>query len=67
MSQIRRKEAIPSDAIPVIWAARGEHVYETSLSEFEQIVKEAKEKEEFWIGCLSSMNGKRYASVKNNV
>jgi len=61
MNQIRKKEVIPDDAIPVIWAARGEQVYQTPLSNFEQRVKEAKEKEELRIGLLGYMNGKRYA------
>jgi len=61
MSQIRRKEVIPDDAIPVVWAARGEHVYSTPLSEFEEKVREAKEKEESRYGYLGYMQGKRYA------
>ena len=61
MKQMKRKEVIPDDAVAVIWAASGEYVYETPLSEFEQKVKEAKEKEIAWIGRLTSMNGKRYA------
>jgi len=61
MSQIRRKEVIPDDTVPIIWAARGEHVYETPLSEFEQKVREAKDKEELRYGYLGSMHGKRYA------
>lgn len=61
MSQIRIKEIIPDDAIPVVWAARGENVFETPLSEFEQKVREAKDKEELRYGYLGSMHGKRYA------
>jgi len=61
MTQIRRKEVIPANTIPVIWVARGERVYETPLSEFEKKVKEARDKEELRSGYLGFMNGKRYA------
>jgi len=61
MNQIRRKEVVPDDTIPVIWVARGEHVFSTPLSEFEQKVKEAKEKEDLRASYLGSMHKKRYA------
>lgn len=61
MNQITRKEVIPDENIPVIWAAQGAHVYLTPLSEFEQKVEEAREKESLRSGYLSSMHGKRYA------
>jgi len=61
MNQIRKKAVIPNENVPVIWAAQGEHVSQTSLSEFEQKIEEAKEKEGLRSGYLSSMQGKRYA------
>lgn len=61
MKQITRKEVVPDENIPVIWVAKGEHVYLTPLSEFEQKIEEAKQKGELRSGYLSSMHGKRYA------
>lgn len=61
MSRIAKKKVVSDENIPVIWAAQGEHVYLTLLSEFEQKVEEAKEKEGLRSGYLSSMKGKRYA------
>jgi len=61
MNQITRKEVVSDENISVIWVARGKHVFSTPLSEFEQKVKEAKEKENLRSGYLGSMTGKRYA------
>jgi len=61
MNQIRKKEVIPDDTISVIWVAEGAHVFQTSLSEFEQKVEEAKKKENLRTGYLGFMHGKRYA------
>jgi len=61
MYHVTKKEVIPDENISVIWVAQGAHVFLTPLSEFEQKVKEAKEKEKLRIGYLGSMYGKRYA------
>ena len=61
MNQITRKEVVSDENIPVIWASKGAHVFSTPLSEFEQKVREAKDKEELRYGYLGSMHGKRYA------
>lgn len=61
MDQISKKKVIPDENISVIWVSRGVHVFATPLREFEQKVKEAKEKENLRYGYLGSMHGKRYA------
>ena len=43
---VTKAQRVPMENVPVFWAAQGEHVFKTSIKDFEKAVQEAKNKEE---------------------
>jgi len=43
---VTKAQRVPLENVPVFWAARGEHVFDTPIEDFDKAVQEAKSKEE---------------------